>query len=290
MSNSYVYHIGKMQIMELYPDEYLLPYIEKYTFYENSNLTNDWQMKVFTNGKIEMFIHYDGCYILVLEKNKTIMLDNFIINIYELNNPLIIKPLTRLNCFKGICITFKLKGIINFFNFNSKLMSNKTICLGEILGNNYLYLINRISEASNNFEIKNILDKFFILTLNEEVQSFLIDNIYNYIIKNNGCLSVKDLSNHFNITCRTIQRIFNEYIGIKPKEFLKIIRFNHACKLISENLELDWFNIVCDCGYYDQMHFIHEFKSIMKHTPIKFLKDCNNEFYFKRPFIKDSKN
>lgn len=48
---------------------------------------------------------------------------------------------------------------------------------------------------------------------------------------------------------------------------------------------IDWFEIICDCGYYDQMHFIKEFKKIMNSTPFEFVKLCEGDFYYERPIL-----
>lgn len=79
--------------------------------------------------------------------------------------------------------------------------------------------------------------------------------------------------------------MFIKHIGIGPKDYLKIIRFNHACKLMSTNSDIEWFDIIYSCGYYDQMHFIHEFKNVMKYTPSEFLRISQGKFYFNRPII-----
>lgn len=76
--------------------------------------------------------------------------------------------------------------------------------------------------------------------------------------------------------------MFLDNIGIAPKDYMKIIRFNHACELMTAFPEKDWFDIICSCGYHDQMHFIHEFKSVMKCTPMKFLKISKSNFDFNK--------
>lgn len=98
-----------------------------------------------------------------------------------------------------------------------------------------------------------------------------------------GKCKVSELAKNLNISDRTLHRIFLKEVGINPKDYLKIIRFNHACKLMSAYPDIDWFEIIYNCGYYDQMHFIREFKYIMKATPDYFLKICNGTFYFERP-------
>jgi AraC-like DNA-binding protein len=108
---------------------------------------------------------------------------------------------------------------------------------------------------------------------------------YDFIIEHNGCCTVNELAGQLNLSIRSIHRLFIQDMGIAPKQYIKIIRFNYACRLISNCPEIDLFDVFCTCGYYDQMHFIHEFKEIMNTTPSHFLKICEGHFYFNRPVI-----
>ncbi len=106
-----------------------------------------------------------------------------------------------------------------------------------------------------------------------------------FIIEHNGCCTVKEIADKLNLSIRSIHRLFTKDMGIAPKKYLRIIRFNYACMQISTFPEMDLFDVLCSCGYYDQMHFIHEFKEIMKTTPSHFLKITEGHFYFYRPLI-----
>jgi len=109
--------------------------------------------------------------------------------------------------------------------------------------------------------------------------------LYDSIIRDKGCCSINGLASQFKINPRTIHRIFINHIGISPKAYLKIIRFNNACKLMGDYPDIDWFDIIGDCGYYDQMHFIHEFKKIINYNPLQLLKKSEGNFYFERPLL-----
>ncbi|MDD3458734.1 MAG: AraC family transcriptional regulator [Weeksellaceae bacterium] len=56
-------------------------------------------------------------------------------------------------------------------------------------------------------------------------------------------------------------------IGMPPKLFCKVIRFNHAFLLKRMNPETSWQEIVYQCGYYDQSHYIAEFKYFTGFSP-----------------------
>ena len=57
-----------------------------------------------------------------------------------------------------------------------------------------------------------------------------------------------------------------------PKEFLKVIRFQSAVRQIEQQDQVDWSAIAYDCGFYDQSHFIADFKKFSGYTPSQYLK------------------
>ena len=61
--------------------------------------------------------------------------------------------------------------------------------------------------------------------------------------------------------------MFKQQVGITPKAYLKIIRFQKAITEIEERREVNWTDISQDCGFYDQAHFINDFKFFSGFTP-----------------------
>ena len=61
-------------------------------------------------------------------------------------------------------------------------------------------------------------------------------------------------------------------MGLTPKGFLKIIRFQKAIKEIAASKKADWTGIAYDSGYYDQAHFINDFKAFSGYTPEQYLR------------------
>jgi len=85
-----------------------------------------------------------------------------------------------------------------------------------------------------------------------------------------------------------MNRIFKKEIGICPKKYLEIVRFNRVCKLLYKFQEIDWTELAYLCGYYDQSHFIHDFKSIMKCSPEKYIDLQEGKIYLHLPNISDN--
>lgn len=87
------------------------------------------------------------------------------------------------------------------------------------------------------------------------------------MMKDNGHAVLHELYDEYNISKSTAERYFKEMIGITPKLFNRITRFNYAYHTICNSLYKNWMDVVSDHGYFDQAHFIKEFKSFFGHTP-----------------------
>jgi hypothetical protein len=68
------------------------------------------------------------------------------------------------------------------------------------------------------------------------------------------------------IILRFIER-FKMQVGISPKRYCRIRRFQQALTRTGRGRPVDWSQVALDCGYYDQAHFIHECRSFSGLTP-----------------------
>jgi transcriptional regulator GlxA family with amidase domain len=68
-------------------------------------------------------------------------------------------------------------------------------------------------------------------------------------------------------TKRTLERHFLEQVGLHPKTFSRLVRFISVIRFMESNLKVKWRQLADTCGYYDQSHFIHEFKSLTGKLP-----------------------
>ena len=86
------------------------------------------------------------------------------------------------------------------------------------------------------------------------------------IMDSSGSLSINDLATNFNISKRQFERKFKELAGLSPKLYSRVIRFQAATRhKVSGSRDLT--AIAYDCGYYDQSHFINDFKEFSGYTP-----------------------
>ena len=87
-----------------------------------------------------------------------------------------------------------------------------------------------------------------------------------FIIQSRGHLKIDEVANRYFVSRRQFERKFVEFTGFAPKLFSRIVRFQWASQqslLCNKSLT----EIAYDCGYYDQSHFIHDFKEFSGHHP-----------------------
>jgi AraC-like DNA-binding protein len=75
---------------------------------------------------------------------------------------------------------------------------------------------------------------------------------------------------------RQFDRKFLERVGISPKQYLQVTRFDKAFRMKNRFPEKDWLTIALHCGYYDYQHLVKDYKLFTGHTPKQFLAMENN--------------
>jgi AraC-like DNA-binding protein len=70
---------------------------------------------------------------------------------------------------------------------------------------------------------------------------------------------------------RHFNQLFADEVGLTPKRFLRVRRFQRVISSISNQRSVDWADLALRCGYYDQPHFVHDFRSFCGLTPAAYL-------------------
>jgi len=98
-----------------------------------------------------------------------------------------------------------------------------------------------------------------------------VDFAVNSILQSPNQVSIHSLSNKVGYSQKHLIKIFKEHVGVTPKAFLKIIRFQKAIEELEITKTANWTKIAFDSGYYDQAHFINDFKKYSGFTPNHYL-------------------
>lgn len=98
-----------------------------------------------------------------------------------------------------------------------------------------------------------------------------VQSAVRFVIHSPETWNVRDLASQFNLSERQFERKFKQYSGFTPKLYMRIIRFAKACNYYGRTPET-LTEIAYQCGYYDQSHFIKDFKVFSGYHPSEYFR------------------
>lgn len=175
-----------------------------------------------------------------------------------------------------IVVVFQPFGARAFFSLPMSEFFNNCISVNDIGDIPLKKLASQIQDSQDSLSSIDLIEKHFI----KQLYSF---DDYNYkrivaaidAVNNQPQIDVTSLSATTCLSYKQFTRIFTEYVGAKPKEFTRIIRFQRALYILQINPEISLTQLAFECGYYDQPHLIKEFKLFAGCTPSEFIAACN---------------
>jgi AraC-like DNA-binding protein len=98
----------------------------------------------------------------------------------------------------------------------------------------------------------------------------LAAELVNRIFSESDIRTVDDLSVRAGLGKRSLQRLFNEYVGVSPKWVIRRYRLHELLERVHSGAEPDYAQLALELGYYDQAHLINDFRSIVGYSPTQY--------------------
>lgn len=90
--------------------------------------------------------------------------------------------------------------------------------------------------------------------------------IFRLILRDPSLVRVDQLAARVGRSPRALQRLFREYVGVTPKWVLQRLRLHEAAERMADGAG-DWASLALDLGYFDQAHFINDFRRVVGRSP-----------------------
>ncbi|MBX7150952.1 helix-turn-helix domain-containing protein [bacterium] len=171
-------------------------------------------------------------------------------------------------------IKFRPGGFYPFIQSSVTKFTDRIVPIHSIFGESALQFEKNILETDEKNSLIELADSFIRTRLpkvDDNVE--LINRITNVIMYDRTILKVDDVSDRFCLSKRTLQRLFNLYVGVTPKWVIQRYRLHEAIEQLAENVRVDWTKFALDLGYFDQAHFIKDFKNLIGCTPEEYVAD-----------------
>jgi AraC-like DNA-binding protein len=182
--------------------------------------------------------------------------------------------------FKGpiklLTIHFKPAGFYWLFGISPAEITN---CLGaccDLFSSHVIRLHEQLHEAKTSTEMFGFTDKYLLEQLQNQKtkkRDRTMLALSGFLTLNPINISIEKLANETNMCLKTFERKFIEEVGLSPRLFERIRRFNKALDIKMSDPAIRWTNICFQTGYYDQNHFIKDFTEFAGQSPGKFFKD-----------------
>lgn len=265
------------------PSPIFVPYIE---YYKNVITDAEGSFKCVPNTSEELYFNFKKC---KLYSNNHYTLDDpkvYFAGLHHYEQEAFAKLGNDVS--GGFVIVFRPNGMQNLFGLSNSELFGYAID-GENIFRNYAEDIWLSLQESDDIHLKKAKVESFLLSYAKCGRSpnTLVKYILELIKKENGILSTGEISRQFNISTRSLERKFRDYIGMSPKEFLQITRLNHALELIQNQQNFSLTRISYLSGYYDQSHFIKDIEKICGFPPgalkrdVQPLEHCDNRNFLK---------
>jgi AraC-like DNA-binding protein len=93
-----------------------------------------------------------------------------------------------------------------------------------------------------------------------------VERAIRWMEQRHGVVSIDQAAGHCGLSPRQFRRLCLEQSGLSPKFLARVLRFRHAVSRLASS-KVTGADLALDCGYYDQAHFINEFREFSGRTP-----------------------
>lgn len=227
--------------------------------------------RIVPNGLSEL-IFYLGDKPVSKDKNKSIN-ENSVIS-GQLSEFYDIQISGKLSLFS---ILFQPQGLSMFLDIPLNELHNQNIPLKFILKNNTNKLENRLFETNSFAERIRIVEQYLFKLFHKRGHAYNYDRIrksVSLINQSKGVINIDLLASKACLGRKQFERIFLYNIGISPKQFLKIVRFQNTINEKSKDKSISLTDLTYKCGYYDQSHMINDFKKLSGISPKQYFNEC----------------
>jgi AraC-like DNA-binding protein len=176
--------------------------------------------------------------------------------------------------FKSIGICFQPESLHTVFGFSADELTEECLDINLLSSAKTNQLEERLENSLSLSKRVNILADYLSreIGINNTKIDPSIKHALIQVTRTNGKIPLRDLRNDLNLSERSFERKFNFYVGISPKVFSNVCRFQASLNQLKENRYSRLSDVAFDNGYADQSHFIRSFKEFAGFSPYQFQK------------------
>ena len=175
-----------------------------------------------------------------------------------------------------LIVAFKKGKAFPFYPFPMNELTDTVADADLVFGRKFRNLREQLLAAKSPDQMFQLVEGFLLQqagdAIQEDTPTRCIDYALSSIIHQPTMRRLHQLSDEIGYSQKHFIDLFRQQVGVTPKQYLKIMRFQKAICTIEQNGFIPWNQISLESGYYDQAHFIHDFKHFSGFTPNEYMK------------------
>jgi len=248
------------------PSLLLAPYVKHYWFMKITEISS-MQMRTVPSGHVCLMFHR-GNRIFSASKN------DYQPRAFLCGHERLFMDLEYSGWIDMVCVVFHPVGARFFFDMPINEVNGLQVDIHDLEDKQLIDLQKRLEDAKTDQHSVLLIEQF-LLTRIRNLADYNLKRIDTAIrLINAQQTDISKLADASCLSPRQFNRVFTEYVGAKPKEFQRIVRFQRALFLMQSNPQINLAQLAAECGYYDQPHLIKEFKTFSGYTPVEYVSLC----------------
>jgi AraC-like DNA-binding protein len=170
--------------------------------------------------------------------------------------------------------TFTPVGAAAFLRPSLEEFSGTTTDLAGVLGRpgELARLHEQLAEAQNHGRRLELLEDFLLARVRVSAPDPLVAAAVTWFEQGTGAKRIDDLTRYIGLSQSALERRFRKVVGLSPKKFASLVRLRHAVRLRTTGADLT--AVAHGAGYFDQSHFINDFRRATGSAPDAFFRQA----------------
>ena len=188
-----------------------------------------------------------------------------------------------LNIFPGELffiagMRFTLFGFSQLFNIPASEIADENFCASDVLGNDLMNVKERLMEVETEADIIDVLEQWILKVLVKgKLPGRAWDNVA-HDLQFNHTLNQNSLAESMGYSHKHTIQLIRAKAGLTPKLIQRIYRLNSILHQLHQLPNPDWQSVIFNHGYFDQSHFIRDFKGFTGLTPSEIVVQRPKDF------------